>query len=281
MSTIIEKLNEILAIKNNIKYAIRDKGVNIPDYIPFAEYPKYIRNISGGGNNGGDSGGGEVRQIARLTSINDTPVTASDVQGQSGGFREETFVNGDGDTITTISDSAILSKLTFNGNQNLGKVFYLETTALTSMRSMFACCPNLVWVNPNNSSNWDLSNITDTAEMFHECFGLTFLDLSGATNTSNIRCMNYMFNWCRNLETLDMRNFDIKEDTECNSMFNGCQALRELRLDNCSRNTINKIITSSNFPTNAIDGVTRTIYCKEANVAGLTAPNGWVFSYVN
>ena len=58
MSTIIEKLNEILAIKNNIKYAIREKGIDIPDYTPFSEYPNYIRNISGGGNSGGGDNGG-------------------------------------------------------------------------------------------------------------------------------------------------------------------------------------------------------------------------------
>lgn len=447
--SIVDDLNKINNIKHEIRAAIRDKGVNIPDYAPFAEYPNYIRNISGGGNNdgdngqvkqvavlvsnnsdpvipsdiagqsnnykensfingdgiritqlydvagfealkfvnctnlarvnyidtsrmknmsnmfsgctnlvsidfkganimsgvntdnmfdgctslrevrldksngdviraiipilptnviegvdkviycwegdvqgitppdtwrysyvnnsgGGDSGGGEVRKIAQLASINDTPVTASDVQGQSGNYKEISFVNGDGDTMTTISDSATLSRLRFANNQNLEKVFFINPTALTSMGSMFAGCQNLIYV---DASNWDLSNITDTVEMFHECFGLTSLDLSGATNTSNIRYMNYMFNWCHNLETLDIRNFDISEDTECNDMFNGCQALKELRLDNCSRNTINKIITSSNFPTDAIDGVARNIYCKQSESydRGLLPPENWFF----
>lgn len=275
MSTIIEKLNEILAIKNNIKYAIRDKGIDIPDYTPFAEYPNYIRNISGGGNNSGDSGGGEVRQIARLASINDTPVTASDVQGQSGDFREETFVNGDGDTITIISDSATLSRLRFNGNQNLGTVFFIDPTALTDMGSMFAGCQNLTWVNANN---WDFSNIDSTKEMFMECFGLTNLDLSGVSNTSNVRYMNFMFGGCRNLETLDISYFDISEEATCDGILQGCTALRELRLDNCSRNTIIKIINSSNFPTGTVNGQNRVIYCRGENAENLTAPDGWEFS---
>jgi surface protein len=56
--------------------------------------------------------------------------------------------------------------------------------------------------------------------------------------------------------------------------------LHTIRLDNCSNDTINKIITSSLFPTNAITGVTRKIYCKESEAAGLTAPTNWVFEYV-
>ena len=64
-------------------------------------------------------------------------------------------------------------------------------------------------------------------------------------------------------------------------MFSGCTSLHTLRLDNCSNDTISKIIASGGFPTNAIEGVTRTIYCKEENAAGLTAPTNWVFSYVD
>jgi hypothetical protein len=64
-------------------------------------------------------------------------------------------------------------------------------------------------------------------------------------------------------------------------MFNKHNKLHTLRLDNCSNITINKIITSSDFPTNAIPGVTRKIYCKEAEAAGLTAPKNWVFEYID
>jgi hypothetical protein len=61
-------------------------------------------------------------------------------------------------------------------------------------------------------------------------------------------------------------------------MFSDCTSLAELRLDNCDNNTINKIITSLNFPT--FTSGTHKIYCKQANASGLTAPQGWTFSYV-
>ena len=79
-------------------------------------------------------------------------------------------------------------------------------------------------------------------------------------------------------------NFDLAKCTSNNSyynMFSSCTSLHTLRLDNCDRNTVKKIIESSNFPTNAIDGVTRTIYCQGASAFALTAPENWTFSIVS
>jgi hypothetical protein len=61
-------------------------------------------------------------------------------------------------------------------------------------------------------------------------------------------------------------------------MFSSCYSLAELHLDNWSNANISKIIT--NLPADN-SGVTRTIYCKESEAAGLTLPEGWVFSYID
>jgi surface protein len=58
-----------------------------------------------------------------------------------------------------------------------------------------------------------------------------------------------------------------------------CNELYALRLNNCNKDTINKIINSSDFPIGRMDCVTRKIYCRSENASGLTAPEGWVFSY--
>jgi hypothetical protein len=63
-------------------------------------------------------------------------------------------------------------------------------------------------------------------------------------------------------------------------MFSSCESLYTLRLNNCNGYTVNKLITSEYFPTNAIEGKTRTIYCKESAADGLTPPENWVFSFV-
>jgi surface protein len=63
-------------------------------------------------------------------------------------------------------------------------------------------------------------------------------------------------------------------------MFTSCNKLHTLHLDNCSNDTISKIITSTGFPTNHIDGIKGTIYCKKENAAGLTPPTNWAFEYI-
>lgn len=127
-------------------------------------------------------------------------------------------------------------------------------------------------------SSWNTNNVTNMECMFSNCYNLISLDLSNF-NTNNVTNMNDMFVGCINLERLDLSNFII--NSSLYSMLVGCDKLQELRLDNCDNDTINKIITSTGFPTGTANGTTRKIYCKEANAAGLTAPDGWVFEYVD
>jgi surface protein len=170
---------------------------------------------------------------------------------------------------------------------------------------MFSNCNNLTSL---DVSNFDTSNVTETASMFQNCKSLTTLDISNF-DTSNVTYMSYMFQHCNNLQTLDLSNFITSNVNNMYGMFYGCNNLqtldlsnwdtssieyalgtenflgscdnlRELRLDNCSNSTIEKIINSVGFPIGAIEGETRTIYCKELEAEGLEAPDGWVFEYV-
>lgn len=126
----------------------------------------------------------------------------------------------------------------------------------------------------------DTSNVTDMSYMFCYCGNLTTLDLSG-WDTSNVTDMNSMFFNCTSLTSLDLSSFDTSKVTNVNNMFVSCNKLHTLRLDNCSNATISKMINILGFPTNAITGVTRKIYCKEAEAAGLTEPKNWVFEFVD
>lgn len=134
-------------------------------------------------------------------------------------------------------------------------------------------------------SAWDTSNVINMDYMFENCDKLTSLDLSNF-DTSNVTNMQGMFYDCDNLTSLNLSNFDMNKVKESSilsgtyDMFISCTNLHTLRLDNCNSYTVNRIITSINFPTGTINGVTRKIYCKEANAADLTAPNGWEFIYI-
>ena len=96
-------------------------------------------------------------------------------------------------------------------------------------------------------------------------------------NTSNMTSTSNMFKDCDSITSLDLSNFDMANITNTDNMFSGCTSLHTLRLDNCSNDTISKIITSSGFPANN----NGTIYCKEENAQGLSAPGNWEFSYID
>ena len=131
-----------------------------------------------------------------------------------------------------------------------------------------------------NLNSLDTSNVNDMNCMFSYCNNLTTLDLSNF-DTSNVTNIESMFSWCYSLEELDIRNFNVNNIEYVNCMFEGCRMLHTLRLDNCSNDTINKIINSVGFPTGQVnvDGeyINRKIYVNPDNIEGLEAPENWKF----
>ena len=171
----------------------------------------------------------------------------------------------------------------FSNAENVGQITEVNVmvnNTHTDLNYMFGQCNSLTTI--HNMDLWDTSNVTTMNSMFSYCFGLTILDLSNF-NTSNVTDMASMFSWCNSLESLNLSNFDmsnviVNELATCNNcMFEGCNALCDLRLHNCNYDTINKIINSVGFPTGSLDGVTRKIYVNPDNVGGMTPPENWVF----
>ena len=153
-----------------------------------------------------------------------------------------------------------------------------NTSNVTNMLGMFSYCSELTEV---DVSGFDTSNVTEMRNMFNNCQKLGSLDLSNF-DTSKVTSIGTMFYLCYELQSVDLSNFNLENlKYSAEYMFNGCNKLHTIRLDNCSNDTINRIITSYGFPTNAIEGVTRKIYCKEENAAGLTPPTNWVFEFVD
>jgi surface protein len=169
-----------------------------------------------------------------------------------------------GDTITDIYFGYYITEL-----------IRVNTSNITSAINMF----NNTLLQKFNARNFDTSNITEMSGMFANCYELIELDLS-SFNTSNVTNMGSMFRDCSNLTILDISNFNT-QFASLGDMFYNCSNLHTIRMDNCSYTTIFEIIHNASIPTNAINGVIRTIYCKEENAAGLTPPTNWVFSYVD
>ena len=123
----------------------------------------------------------------------------------------------------------------------------------------------------------ETTHMTNMHEMFRYCCSLTTLDLS-SFKTNKVTDMGGMFENCHELTELNLSNFNMDKVVDTDYMFYNCNKLHTLKLNNCNHITINKIITSSHFPTGDI-GTTRKIYVQQSNVVGLTAPDGWEFTY--
>ena len=151
-----------------------------------------------------------------------------------------------------------------------------DTSNVTDMSGMFYGCKYLTTLD----IPWAVNNVTNISSMFEGCQALISLDLS-SWDVSNVTDMSYMFYNCEALISLDLSTWDTSKVTNMLYMLHSCKNLRELRLYNCSISTIKSIINSSGFPTNLIDGETRTIYCNKAYEGQLTEPVNWSFSYID
>lgn len=132
----------------------------------------------------------------------------------------------------------------------------------------------------NEFSNFDTSKVTNMSYMFSRCYRQSVFMLNNF-DTRNVTDMSYMFEDCWTLQYLDLSNFDMTNVTNTSGMFYMCNNLGMILLDNCSRDTISKIINSSDFPTAYDSNIRKKISVRGKNVVGLTPPENWEFYYVD
>ena len=73
---------------------------------------------------------------------------------------------------------------------------------------------------------------TSLSVFFYGCETLETISGLEYLNTANVEFMNYMFNGCSALKSLDLTNFNTAKVTNMGNMFNGCSALTSLDLTN-------------------------------------------------
>ena len=265
MGTTADKLNAILNTKEAIKQAIRDKGVYIGDYDAFAEYPDAIRSIE---TSSGESGE-EITGSYIIAKFPDDMEEGNDYIKRA---TELDVSHLDISRMRTMNDM-------FNCYENLTALDLSnwDVSNIEEMVGTFDSSGNITTF--GDISNWNTSNLRRTRSMFGSCQGLTELNLSN-WDVNNLEDMYNMFASCENLEVLDLRNWDVSNLEQMERSFYACNKLHTIRLDNCNHDTINKVVTSSEFPTDAI-GATRKIYVNPDNIEGLTAPTNWIFVDLN
>ena len=124
-------------------------------------------------------------------------------------------------------DSKSITKVVFDPS-------FAACTTLTSTAGWFSGCENLTTIEGIEYLNTD--NVKDMEWMFEGCKSLTTLDLSHF-NTSKVTSMYEMFYGCTGLTALDVSRFNTERVTDMTYMFYGCSSLTTLNLS--SFNTAN------------------------------------------
>lgn len=165
-----DKLNKLLETKAAIKQAIINKGVEVGDSEPFANYPNKIAAIEGSNNSG--SGGEE---------------------GLSGSYVIARFENcEEGDNFIKKATELDVSNLDISNMRNMNYMF----SDYNNLKSL-------------DLSSWDISNVENMGGMFNYCRSLETLDLSNFDMT-NANDTWRMFAGCNNLHTLRLDNCSAK-----------------------------------------------------------------------
>lgn len=78
----------------------------------------------------------------------------------------------------------------------------------------------------------DFTELTSTANWFYDCGNLTSITGLEKVNTSKVTTMEYMFDGCRSLTSLDISNFDLSSVQTMSCMFRNCSGLTNINLGN-------------------------------------------------
>ncbi len=120
-------------------------------------------------------------------------------------------------------DVYILSENVIHASKNLADMFENEIENPRPEGGPFYLLTKIVF------NNFDTTASVDMTQMFNFCLNVEELDLSGF-NTCNVKSMFNMFCACYSLKTLDVSSFNTSKVKDMTQMFLGCRSLTELDL---------------------------------------------------
>ena len=143
----------------------------------------------------------------------------------------------------------IVSKNLISFNTSATNVFYnftslnniqfgnIDTSNVTTMRTMFLNCSNLTNL---NLKMFNTSKVEDMYQMFTGCESLTSLDLNNF-DVSNVRILEGVFSNCKDLLKLKISDWNIASAENIGGMFNGCENLRQLNVNSWDTTNVKKM----------------------------------------
>lgn len=115
----------------------------------------------------------------------------------------------------------------FSGMTNTTFSSYVNTSACTTLNSMFSGCPNLTTL---NIDTWYLNNVTDMSYFCSNCTSLTLFSLN-SNSTSNVKNFGSFFENCSSLKYITL-SWDISNATNFDLFMANCTSLISADLSN-------------------------------------------------
>ncbi|MCQ2978766.1 MAG: BspA family leucine-rich repeat surface protein, partial [Clostridia bacterium] len=111
-----------------------------------------------------------------------------------------------------------------------------DTSKVTKMSSMFYCCSSLTTLDISSFKTSSVAGDSFTAGMYDMFYGCTSLETltfdKDKFDTSNVYSMYNMFDYCKNLKSIDTSKFNTSNCHFMSCMFEGCELLTTLDLSN-------------------------------------------------
>jgi hypothetical protein len=102
---------------------------------------------------------------------------------------------------------------------DMERVFFMALRKMPGQRKKDFLC-----------NQWDVSNVESFDGTFYDCFGFTGKGLEGWNVSNKCKSAFNMFHSCVSLETLNMRNWDLRGFSNAANMFYGCEKLKTVNL---------------------------------------------------
>ena len=238
MSTIADKLQELINSKADMKSAIAEKGVEVEGGL--TTYAAAIRKIQQGSGDRFAAIGYNAENTGGFIQLMDADIEVSkkilDEWNREGGhidMNKWKNVTVYFPAVDLTMGPSYAPHFSFSGWTKLQVVPSLDFTGSTSMYDLFRKCKSLKYI----GNITGVENVTDTNYMFDGCSSLNTIP---QMDTSSVSSMNYMFRDCASLTTIPQ--LDTSSATNLGGMFQGCSSLTTIpELDTSSATNLGRM----------------------------------------
>ena len=188
-STVTEKLQEVINIKEAIKQAIEGKGQSL-DGVPFTEYDKKIAAIQGDSSNVWAN-----KWLPKQTSFLEFFVRLSDISDAD--LSAMGFSKDNTSQVTTV-------RKMFDGCASLTELPEMDLSNCTDMMRFAYGCTNLI-----NAPDYDTRNVKSFESVFQLCRNLVRGPYWDARNVTTFASA---FSWCDQMTDMGIKNINANLD---------------------------------------------------------------------